>query len=100
MITREPTPLITAVCPAWKVLPPNSNWVTVRLSPSTSLSLLSTLPETGVSSVTEPGPSLAATGASLTGFTPMVTVMVSVPPLPSSTMAVKLSLPLKSPFGV
>ncbi|MOA21253.1 hypothetical protein D3C78_1417370 [compost metagenome] len=44
--------------------------------------------------------SLPRIAASLTGFTPMTMVMVSVPPLPSSTMAVKLSLPLKSPFGV
>ncbi|MCY1449096.1 hypothetical protein D9M71_658160 [compost metagenome] len=58
------------------------------------------MPVAGVSSVAATGPSLAAAGASLTGFTPMVTEMVSVPPLPSSTMAVKLSLPLKLPFGV
>ncbi len=76
------------------------NWVTVRVSPSTSLSLVRTLPVAGVSSVTAVGPSLSATGASFTGFTPMLTVMVSVPPLPSSTMTVKLSLPLKSGLGV
>ncbi len=69
MITREPTPLITAVWPAWKVLSPMVNWVTVRVSPSTSLSLVRTLPVAGVSSVTAVGPSLSATGASLTGLT-------------------------------
>ncbi|MNG22463.1 hypothetical protein D3C84_1069470 [compost metagenome] len=40
------------------------------------------------------------TGASLTGVTVTLTGTVSVPPCPSLTVTVKLSLPLKLPFGV
>ncbi|MCY1362024.1 hypothetical protein D9M69_487220 [compost metagenome] len=61
------------------MLSPMLNWVTVRLSPSTSLSLLSTVPDTGVSSVTAIGPSLTATGPSLTCTTlPKLSSAVSV----------------------
>ncbi|MCY1365022.1 hypothetical protein D9M68_832550 [compost metagenome] len=61
------------------MLPPISNWVTLRLSPSISLSLLSTVPDTGVSSVTAMGPSLFATGASFSWLTlPKLSSAVSV----------------------
>ncbi|OYT86617.1 MAG: hypothetical protein CFE46_17405 [Burkholderiales bacterium PBB6] len=53
--------------------------VTVSVSPSASVSLPSTLPDTGVSSVTLTVSSFA-TGASLTGVTVMSSVAV-VPPV-------------------
>ncbi|MDT4888124.1 hypothetical protein FQZ97_1246370 [compost metagenome] len=40
------------------------------------------------------------TGASLTGLMVTVTVLVVVPPWPSLTVTVKLSVPLKSAPGV
>ncbi|MDH4565089.1 hypothetical protein E8E95_00085 [Pseudomonas sp. BN414] len=61
------------------MVPPTSNWVTVRESASTSLSLDRTLPLAGVSSVTGTGPSLVATGASFTGVT--VISSVELPPV-------------------
>ncbi|MNZ60660.1 hypothetical protein D3C78_787340 [compost metagenome] len=80
---------------------PMLNWVTVRLSPSTSLSLLSTVPDTGVSSVTAIGPSLMATGASLTALTVMVPVAgvpSSRPPL-STEAYWKLVVPFQLALG-
>ena len=53
---------------------------------------------TGVSSSVVTDAALA-TGSSLTGSTVMVTLALSVPPLPSSTVKVKTSAPLKLPFG-
>ncbi|MDH4565085.1 hypothetical protein E8E95_00065 [Pseudomonas sp. BN414] len=67
-----------AVWPARYVLPPTSNWVTVSVSFSTSLSLVRTLPVVGMSSITGTGPSSLATGASFSG----VTVISSVELLP------------------
>ena len=70
-------PLLTTV--------PLAGWVTeptVRASPSTSVSLDNTSIVTGVSSSVEALSSLAS-GSSLTEATVMVTVAVSVPPLPS-----------------
>ncbi|MNR45602.1 hypothetical protein D3C85_1644660 [compost metagenome] len=59
--------------------PPNVKSVTVSKSRSGSLSLVSTLPIAGVSSVTGMTPSLAASGASLTGLTlPKLSSAVSV----------------------
>ena len=64
--------------------------VTVRVSPSTSMSLASTVigaeaPESSatVSSGVAAEPSSIASGASLTGVTLTKTVAVSEPPLPS-----------------
>ena len=63
-------------------------WLTLRVSPSTSMSrpagLVMTLPVAGVVSVlVRPLVSSRATGASLTGVTMMLTVLVAVPPWPS-----------------
>ncbi|KAF0811226.1 hypothetical protein IGB42_04309 [Andreprevotia sp. IGB-42] len=69
---------------------------TLSRSPSTSVSLPSrsaNLMVTGVPSLVVKW-SATATGASLTGVTPTLTVMVSLPPLPSLTVTVKLSAPL------
>ncbi len=59
--------------------------VTVRSSPSTSVSLASTGIVAGVSSVVVMASSWAM-GASLTGVTVTVTVAVAVPPSPSLTV--------------
>jgi hypothetical protein len=48
--------------------------------------------------VTEPA--AGAVGASLTGSTVTETTCSVLPPLPSEMTIVKLSLPLKLPFGV
>ncbi|PQJ68401.1 hypothetical protein BTO08_06010 [Photobacterium angustum] len=80
--------------------------VNVKLSPSTSVA--DSLPLTATSSSVSTAMSLpnglllssTITGASLTGFTVTLTVIVSVPPLPSLTSTLKLSLPLKSLFGM
>gem|GEM_PF-5728145 len=66
--------------------------VMLRLSPSTSLSLLRGSKVTTLSSATVTWSGLAV-GLSLTGVMPMVTVDEAVPPCPSSTNTVKLSLP-------
>ena len=58
-----------AVAPAAvvPVMPAIAKSTTCSESPSTSLSLVSTLPVTAMSSVTETGPSAVATGSSFTG---------------------------------
>ena len=81
-MTRVPTPLIVAVPPASKVvlgIPATVNCVTVKSASilSTSVSLVSTLPINGVSSVTV-NESSTATGSSFTGVTVMLTVSLSV----------------------
>ena len=63
-------------------------WVTVRVSPSMSLSLPVRSPPvmaTSVSSVPEAASSVA-TGASLTQVRSIVTCAISLPPLPSPTV--------------
>ena len=68
---------------------------TLSVSPSTSVSLAFRLTvEVKVESSFTVMASSTATGASFTGVTPMFTVLVVVPPLPSSTVTVKLSGPL------
>ena len=74
-----------------------ANWLTVRLGPSTSLSLASTLPDSVVIvPSTALSASLVPTGASLTGVTLKVIVFgvgsVSMPPLavPPSSFTAKL----------
>ena len=67
--------------------------VMVRLSPSTSLSLVRGSKVTTLSSATVTW-SGRAVGASLTGVTPICTVEVAVPPWPSLIETVKTSLPL------
>ncbi len=75
-----------------KVLPPIVNCVTAMLGPSTSMSLPSTLPDTGVSSsvVDE---SLTPTGASFTAVTFNVSVLgaASKAPLLSCTLKLKFA---------
>ena len=67
---------------------------------STSLSLSSTLAVvTGVSSLVL-ALSFTATGASLTGATVITWLAVAVPPLPSLITYGKVTIPLKSAFGV
>ena len=82
-----PTPVIVAVWPAANepATPATVNWVTVSGSTSTSLSLASTLPETGVSSGVLPT-SATTCGASLAPVTVMDKVVVAVPPWPSLTV--------------
>ncbi len=75
-----PSPLLTAV--PWDGEPTE---VTVKLSPSTSLSLASTFTVPGVSSSVVNTSSLA-TGGSFTGLTVTCTVAVAVPPFPSLTV--------------
>ncbi|PQJ68399.1 hypothetical protein BTO08_05955 [Photobacterium angustum] len=80
--------------------------VNVKLSPSTSVA--DSLPLTATSSsvltvMSLPNGSLLSstiTGASLIGFTVTLTVIVSVPPLPSLTSTLKLSSPWKLVLGV
>src|SRR5260221_35561 len=74
-MTSVPTPARLAVVPAAKVVPPTTNCVTVLDGPSTSVSLVRTLPDTGVSSNVV-ALSLTPIGASLTGV--MVSVRVAV----------------------
>ncbi|MOA21412.1 hypothetical protein D3C78_1419030 [compost metagenome] len=57
------------------------------------------MPVTGLFSSVVTGLAVT-TGASLTGLTVMVTVAVDIPPFPSLTFTVKLSVPLKFTFGV
>ena len=93
----EPSAFSTAVP---LVLGPTA--VIVNASPSTSLSLASSsaaVKVTGTSSWVAPVSS-SATGASLTGATLIVTVAVSLPPLPSSIVYWIVVGPLKSAFGV
>ena len=73
-----------ALGPAVMVMP--------AIVPSTSLPPRGT--PTGVSSVTLAMLPGVAVGASLTGVTVTVTVLVVVPPWPSLTVTVKLSVPL------
>ena len=74
-----PSALITTV--PW-VLAPVATPVTLRMSPSGSVSLASTVTVTGVSSAVVLV-SFTATGGSFTGVTVMFTVAVDVPPWPS-----------------
>ena len=73
--------------------------VTDRVSPSTSVSFVSTFPDTGVSSSVWAVSSLA-TGASFTGFTVIVTVAAFEFSSPSVATYVKVSVPLKFASGV
>ncbi|MNC37279.1 hypothetical protein D3C75_858350 [compost metagenome] len=78
--------------PPWVVLKVPST--TDRVPPSTSVSLASRsrVELNGTSSVTLTASS-TATGASFTGVTVRLTVIVSMPPWPSLTTTMKLSLP-------
>ena len=80
------------VSPAFTVAPFTVKLATVSVS-SRSLSFASTFPLATESSNTV-FVSAARTLGSLTGVTPIVTVDVAVPPLPSSIVTVKLSVPL------
>ncbi len=103
---KVPSALNTKLPLAGSVLP-----VMVSASPSGSLSLGNTLPETGVPNSVETASS-SASGASFTGgggggggtttssATVMLTVAVSVPPLPSLIVYVNVSSPLKPSLGV
>ena len=82
--TMVPTPGIVSTVPMVNgpVKPAIVYPVTVKALPSASVSLVSTLPETGLSSVVLTVSS-TATGKSFTDVTVMFTTPVSVPPLPS-----------------
>ena len=67
---------------------------TLSVSPSTSVSLPSTLMLATVVLMGVVALSLTATGLSFTGVTVMLTVAVDVPPLPSVMVYVKLAGPL------
>ncbi len=82
---RTTLPLVTATAapPAVMALP--LTWVTVRVSPSMSESLVSTATVTAVSSLVVKV-SATAFGASLIAATEPLTVAVAVLPLPSDTV--------------
>ena len=86
-----PTDGIVAVAPAVNVpaTPATVNCVTLKVLPSTSVSLASrpeaALTVSVVSSAIVPV-SFVATGASLTGVTAIDSVAVAVPPAPSETV--------------
>ena len=83
-IVRLPTPATVMVSPADLVTPLKVKAATVRVSPSTSTSLASTLPASGASSAPVTA-SAAATGASFTAETTRFRVEVEVR-LPSETV--------------
>ncbi len=84
---------LTTVVPFRGAVPSDA----VTVSPSTSDRATAPLTATSSSVVWL---SSAATGLSFTGSTVIVTVAVSVPPLPSEAEMVNVSVPLKSAFGV
>ena len=104
MTVSEPTPERTVVWPASLVTPLTVKFVTVRVSPSTSMSLVRTLPVATVSSATV-FVSVTAIGASFTAVTvrfsvevedrlPSVIVTVMAGTLPFQLVAgVKVYLP-------
>ena len=85
--TTVPTFGMVAVCPAVNVpeTPAIVNCVTVKASPSKSVSFVNTFPVAGVSSEVVLISSVAK-GASFIGLTTMSIKPVSVPPLPSLTV--------------
>ena len=84
-------PPVTATGPPLMSLP--SMPMMLSLSPSTSVSLASTSILMGVSSGVR-AKSFDSAGVSSSGVTTMSTRETAMPPLPSSTVTVKLSLPL------
>ena len=86
-----------------KVLPPTTNWVTVSVGLSTSVSLASTLPVAAVSSLIVTL-SFTPTGASFTEVTLKLIVFatgsVSTPPfaVPPSSLTWKVKTPRPAPL--
>ena len=99
MTVRLPTPAMTVVWPASLVTPLTVKFVTLSMSPSTSVSLVRTLPVATVSSREEPV-SVTAIGASFTPVTVRLSVEVA-DRLPSVTVTVMAgTMPFQLVFGV